>query len=1258
MSTAPRTPRTRVVARSVLAAVVSCAIALVSFPLSPAQADTRPLEAGSATLPATVSADALPTWQLTGVVWSQVLVGNTVYATGNFTKARPAGMWAGGPTEINVSHLFAYDIRTGERIAGFDHSLNAQGLAITASPDGSRVYVGGDFTAVDDQVRQHVAAFDTATGNLVSNWSPVVNGQVKALSATSSTLYVGGGFGSAGGVARKNLAALATSNGALKTWAPTADNGYVWSLLATPDGANVVIGGQFSTLSGATVTGMGAVDATTGATRPWAANSVIKDSNKGAINSLTTDGTYVYGSGFAFGTGGYFEGSFSLNPADGSIRWLVDCQGDTYDVEPIGDVVYTVSHSHNCTMIGQFPDTSPRVRWQHAGAYTSYATGVNKGPDTYGWNYKNQPAPTMLHWYPDLGIGTATGQYQAAWTIAGNASYVAMAGEFPTVNGKPQSGLTRFAVSTQAPNTVGPQYDTLPARTVPATTATALSSGGARISFGTAWDRDNQNLTYDVYRDKGTAAEKKIKTVQASTNFWTLPTLTVSDGGAPAGDHTYRVRITDEFGNELLSPVSNTVTVTSSVGAYGSRVVQDGASSYWRLGETSGSTAYDIVGGADAAKQSGVTFGAAGALAGDSNKAATFSGTTSGYLGAGSTATGAPSTFTTEAWFKTTSTKGGKIIGFGSAKTGSSTSYDRQVYLANNGKVVFGVSSNANKVITSPTAYNNGAWHQVTASLSSAGMELYVDGILIGTDSSVTSAASYNGYWRIGGDNLSGWPSAPTSGYLAGSIDDVAVYPAALTLAEVKNHYQLGGGTVANVAPVAAIATTGSDLRRSFSGTGSTDSDGTISSYAWDFGDTKTGTGATPEHTYASAGTYTVKLTVTDNSGGTGSTTKTVTVTNAAPTAAFTSSSSGNDASFDGTGSADVDGTIASYAWDFGDTKTGTGSKPKHTYASAGTYTVKLTVNDNAGGTGTKSGSVTIAAANQSPTAVFTSSSDDLAASFDASGSTDPDGTIASYAWDFGDTKTGTGSKPNHTYASAGTYTVKLTITDDDAASDTVSHDVTITGPLAKDGFDRTVSKGWGSADVGGSWTLSGSSSLFAVDNGTATIALNAAASGPSARLSGVASTDTDLQVDFSFDKAPTGGGQFAKTVVRGDTSNGYVAKVWMSSTGKMTLYVTKIISGTETDLASKVISGMTFAPGQSYSVRVQAWGTTPTTVRAKLWATSGSEPSAWAVTGTDATASLQSAGGIAVRGYLSGSATSAPVIMSVTKVSAQATGN
>src|SRR5215207_4857287 len=87
---------------------VAIVIGVIGGPGS-AYADTAPF----VDTPPTVSADALPTWQINGVVWSQVIVQNVVYATGKFTKARPPGVPAGGSGEVDALNLVAYDVATG-----------------------------------------------------------------------------------------------------------------------------------------------------------------------------------------------------------------------------------------------------------------------------------------------------------------------------------------------------------------------------------------------------------------------------------------------------------------------------------------------------------------------------------------------------------------------------------------------------------------------------------------------------------------------------------------------------------------------------------------------------------------------------------------------------------------------------------------------------------------------------------------------------------------------------------------------------------------------------------------------------------------------------------------------------------------------------------------------------------------------------------------------------------------------------------------
>ncbi|PNV86217.1 MAG: hypothetical protein C0610_07815, partial [Desulfobacteraceae bacterium] len=147
--------------------------------------------------------------------------------------------------------------------------------------------------------------------------------------------------------------------------------------------------------------------------------------------------------------------------------------------------------------------------------------------------------------------------------------------------------------------------------------------------------------------------------------------------------------------------------------------------------------------------------------------------------------------------------------------------------------------------------------------------------------------------------------------------------------------------------------------------------------------------------------------------------------TNQAPTASFTATPTSGDAplavSFNASASSDPDGTIVSYSWNFGDGATATGVSRSHTYGSAGNYTATLTVTDDDGATDSSSRLIQVTAApipNQPPNASFTASPTSgnapLSVNFNASGSNDPDGSIVSYSWNFGDGTSDTGVTRGH----------------------------------------------------------------------------------------------------------------------------------------------------------------------------------------------------------------------------------------------------
>ncbi|MCU1431106.1 MAG: domain containing protein, partial [Actinotalea sp.] len=226
--------------------------------------------------------------------------------------------------------------------------------------------------------------------------------------------------------------------------------------------------------------------------------------------------------------------------------------------------------------------------------------------------------------------------------------------------------------------------------------------------------------------------------------------------------------------------------------------------------------------------------------------------------------------------------------------------------------------------------------------------------------------------WKVGTPEPTTWFAVTTDStaslQVPGAVGLVSFLTSSATNGPVTVSFDdlVAGPVVVNQAPSASFSATPSDLSVGVDASGSTDPDGTISSYAWTFGDGGTATGPTATHAYTQAGTYPVTLTVTDDDGATATTSRSVTVTapppNQAPVSAFQATTSHLSVSVDGSGSTDADGTLTGFAWDFGDGTTASTATASHTYAVPGDYTVSLTVTDDDGATGTSTAVVTATA--------------------------------------------------------------------------------------------------------------------------------------------------------------------------------------------------------------------------------------------------------------------------------------------------------
>ncbi|MEI7032778.1 LamG domain-containing protein [Streptomyces pratensis] len=726
---------------------------LLAGAMTATAAGTSPVAA--LTPPVAITADDLSTWQTNGIVWSMAAGDGVVYAGGTFSTLRPPTA-APGTEEQPALNFAAFDAATGAPTncaLSFTISTGTATVrSLALSPDGATLYAGGRFGAVNGVGVSNIAAIDTATCTPRDDFKIAVTATVRALAVTADTVYLGGDFNSVGGQTRNKFAAV-TTGASLLPFTANADE-VARAVEVTPDGRNVLLGGDFFRVNGAGSHALAVVDATTGALAKTYPGFIHDNST---VQDITTDATGFYTANEGSG-GGVFDGRIALDLDDFQQRWRDTCLGATQAVLVHSGVLYSGSHAHDCSSMGSFPE-QPR---KHL-----LAQAVDD--------------PKLLPWFPDTndGIGEPVGPRVMAQTGSGQRHYLWVGGEFTTVNGKRQQGLTRFA---DGPDTGAPW--------VPNVSLSTLTPGRVDVNWQTSFDADDGTLTYRIYKD---GSNTPVHTTTGHSVFWDRPQLTWTDTDVSPGEtHTYRITASDGVNTSAKSPAQSAM-VTSTAEAYPARVRADGATLYWRYDEGVSTFAHDSSGHLDNGflRNAPAYRQTPAAVAGPS--------TAIGFNGVDEYAysnrlRAAPPRFTVETWIRTTTTRGGKIIGFGNVTQENSTRYDKHVYMRDDGRLTFGVYSGGSRTIVTPAAYNDGRWHHVVATQGADGVSLYVDGQRRASNRLYTGNEDSPGYWRVGGGNLGSWPGRPTSNFFAGQIDETAVYPTALSASRISAHHALRNG--------------------------------------------------------------------------------------------------------------------------------------------------------------------------------------------------------------------------------------------------------------------------------------------------------------------------------------------------------------------------------------------------------------------------------------------------------------------------------
>lgn len=947
----------------------------------------------------TLASDNPANWTpnvLDGQVNALVQVGNRIIAGGIFTQVQAAGDV--GPI-FPRTNMFAFDATTGAIDTSFAPLFDDEVTSIVASPDSASLYVGGAFSNVNGATARSVVKIDAVTGAKNTTYKGGANGRVNDIAFSNGRLIIGGQFTSVKTVARNGIASLNPTNGDVTNdiansfvgiHNPTARGGAQKSAITkfavNPAGTKLVAIGNFTSVDGVARDQVAMLDIST-APSTLASWYTTQYTSK-CSNTFTTymrdldispDGTYV-----VISTTGAYGGQtsgcdvisrYEMNQTGTNLQstWRDYTGGDTtYAVDITGSVVYVGGH----------------FRWMNnafAGDRAGAGAVAREGLAAL------DPANGLpLSWNPgrDRGVGV----YDILTTSAG----IWIGDDTERVNNERRARLAFFPL-TGGKNLPGNATGTLPTDVYQLGASTdpsvlyRVNAGGpelASVDDGPNWAADSSSSPSTLHNVGGSATTYSTNVAvdatvpNAATDkppvtvfnairsdpsatpdmLWSLPVT----AGTPLTVRLYfanrtgstRILNMNIDGSATARLTNFTVPTTGTMRSFD--VVSDGIVNLNFTPRATGDpqvSAIEILdrnaiggGGATAAQVRSQSFSGSGAPGPATVTAGTEAwGQARGAFDVDDVVyTGfADGTFTKRSFNGVTWGSPSTLNLLGDSTTAHSfvadlPSVTGMFYDTSTGRMYFTLANDTNLY-----------YRYFTPESGVVGTVRY----------SVTTGADLTamGPQRVAGMFLSGSTlyfadKVDKHLYKVGFANGAVTGPAALVDSTIDWRARglfLRTGLLPNHAPVALATSVGcTDNVCTFDGSGSTDSDGQVVSYAWDFGDGTTDSGSALTHAFTAGGSYDVTLTVTDDRGGTDSDVITVNPSdppNQAPSASFTTNCLNLTCTFDGTTSSDADGTVAAWHWDFGDTQADSlsGATVRHTYAAGATYTAHLVVTDD-----------------------------------------------------------------------------------------------------------------------------------------------------------------------------------------------------------------------------------------------------------------------------------------------------------------------